>query len=91
MIDIGNVRGSAAQAKPLIISRDTVYVHTNIEQVTDTDGNVIDNLFSYDEIQYDKDEYLKMVIDDNQKATSDITDLQLALTEMYELTEGGTN
>ena len=91
MKDMGNVQGSAEQAKPLIVGKDTVYVHTNIVQMEDTEGNLIDNLYSYDEIQYTISEYLKLVIDENNKATSDITDLQLALAEIYELAEGGTN
>ena len=91
MINVGNIKGSAAQAKPLIIGKDIVYVHTDIVQVTNEDGKPIDNLFSYNEVQYDKDEYLKLMIDENQKSANDITDLQLALAEMYELTEGGTN
>lgn len=91
MKDMGNVQGSAEQAKPLIVGKDTVYVHTNIVQMEDTEGNLIDNLYSYDEVQYTINEYLKLVIDENNKATSDITDLQLALAEIYELTEGGTN
>ena len=91
MINVGNVMGSAAQAKPLIIGKEIVYVHTNITPVKDMNGDIIDNLFSYDEVQYDKDEYLKIMIDKNEKLINDITDLQLALTEIYELTEGGTN
>lgn len=91
MINVGNIKGSAAQAKPLIIGKDIVYVHTDIVQVTNEDGKPVDNLFSYNEVQYDKDEYLKLMIDENQKSANDITDLQLALAEMYELAEGGTN
>lgn len=63
------VQGSATQAKPLIIGKDTVYVHTNIVQLKDEDGQLIEDLFEYDEEQYTKDEYIAMV-SKKQDATS---------------------
>lgn len=89
MVEVKNVIGSVMQAQPLVIGKDIIYVHTNITPVK-RDGKVVDNLFSYDEIQYSKDEYLKIIIDKNEKCMNDITNLQLALTEIYELIEGGT-
>ena len=41
MVEIGNVRGSTAQAKPLVIGKEIVYVHTNITPVKDENGEVI--------------------------------------------------
>lgn len=62
MKDIGIVHGSARQAVPLVIGRDTVYVHTDIELVTETpDGEPIEGMFRYHEIQYAKDEYILMM------------------------------
>lgn len=62
MIDKGIVRGSEAQAKPLIVGVDTVYVHTNIEQVTtDEEWNSVEGLYQYNEIQYDKNEYTQIM------------------------------
>lgn len=62
MIDKGIVRGSESQAKPLIVGIDTVYVHTNIEQVTtDTEGNSVEGLYQYNEVQYDKNEYIQIM------------------------------
>jgi hypothetical protein len=54
MKDMGIVQGSAEQAQPLIIGKDTVYVHTVIVQGED-------GLYQYHEIQYDKDEYIKVL------------------------------
>ena len=53
MKDMGIIQGSAAQAVPLIIGKDTVYVHTDITPVEGEEG-----LFQYHEIQYEKDEYI---------------------------------
>ena len=58
---MGIVRGSAAQAEPLIIGKDTVYVHSNIKPVEDEEG-----LFEYHEIQYEKDEYIKLMAEQNE-------------------------
>ena len=86
MIDKGIVRGSESQAKPLIVGVDTVYVHTNIEQVkTDAEGNAVEGLYRYNEVQYDKDEYIQLMSEKNAALEAEITSTQLALCDVYEL------
>lgn len=85
---IGTVQGNSEQAKALVIGKDTVYVHTDIVPV-EKDGNVVDDLFSYTEVQYGKDEYIELMVQQNEKLNNDLTDTQLALCEIYE-TIGGT-
>ena len=63
MKDMGIVQGSAAMAKPLIIGKDTVYVHTDIQEITDNDGHV---LYQYREKQYDKDEFIQLLAEYNE-------------------------
>ena len=84
MKEIKNVQGSTEQAQPLIVNKDTVYVHTNIVQATDEDGNIIDNLYVYDEVQYTKDEYIQIIAEKNETLERDLTDTQLAIAEIYE-------
>ena len=84
MKEIKNVQGSLQQAQPLIVNKDTVYVHTNIVQATDEDGNVVDNLYVYDEVQYTKDEYIQIMAEKNETLERDLTDTQLAIAEIYE-------
>ena len=84
MKEIKNVQGSIQQAQPLIVNKDTVYVHTNIVQATDKDGNILDNLYVYDEVQYTKDEYIKLISDKNETLEKEVTETQLALCELYE-------
>lgn len=62
---LSNVQGAVEQAVPLIIQKDTVYVHTNIrqEEVEDMHGTRL--VWMYDEIQYDKDEYLELMAKEN--------------------------
>jgi hypothetical protein len=64
----GVVRGEAEQAKPIIIGKDTVYIHTNIREYDklDSEGNKIGIGYEYDEVQYDKDEYLQKLIDEQK-------------------------
>lgn len=85
MKDMGIVQGSAAQAVPLVIGKDTVYVHSDIQQILeDKDGKPVTNLFQYHEIQYDKDEYIKIIAEKNQSLEQQLTDTQIALCEIYE-------
>ena len=84
MKEIKNVQGSSQQAQPLIVNKDTVYVHTNIVQATHEDGNVVDGLYVYDEVQYTKDEYIKLMAEKNETLERDLTDTQLAIAEIYE-------
>lgn len=88
MKDIGLIQGSAALAVPLIIGKDTVYVHTNIEKIdVDAEGNPTDNLYQYNEVQYDKDEYIHLLSENNTSLEKEITSTQLALCDVYELLE----
>ena len=84
MKEIKNVQGSLQQAQPLIVNKDTVYVHSNIVQATDEDGNIIEGLYVYDEVQYTKDEYIKLISDKNETLEKEVTETQLALCELYE-------
>lgn len=73
MKDMGIIQGSAAQAVPLIVGKDTVYVHTDITAVTqDNAGNPVEDLFQFHEVQYDKDEYIEFQGESLEKQRSDI-------------------
>ena len=82
MKDCGIVYGSAEQAKELIIGMDTVYVHSDIEEVEGEHG---EKLFKYHEIQYEKDEYIRLMSEKTTTIERQITDTQLALCEVFEL------
>lgn len=92
MKEIKNVYGSAQQAKPLIITSDTVYIHTDIQRVTiDAEIDNPPELYQYNEIQYEKDEFLELIVNKNQELEDQITDTQLALTEIYEVLAADTD
>jgi len=79
MKDLGIVQGSKEQAQPLIVGTDTVYVHTDIEKVEQTEENAVDDLYSYHEIQYSKDEYIKIISEKNASLESQIEATQEAV------------
>lgn len=66
MKDYGRVRGSKEQAKPLIIGKDTVYIHTDIVDIED-------DQCEYNEVQYDKDEFIKLMAETNSALRSDLS------------------
>lgn len=85
MKDMGIVKGNGEQAKELVIGKDKVYVHTNITPITtDEKGNEVEDLFLYNEMQYDKDEYIELLAKQNTETARGLTDTQLALCEIYE-------
>lgn len=86
MKNIGLVTGSSTQAVPLVVGTDTVYVHSNIVKLeNDSQGNPVDDLYQYEEIQYDKDEYIHMMSEKSDTQEKNITDTMLALCDVYEL------
>ena len=56
---IGIVYGSAEQAKPVVVSTDTVYVHTNIEKYINPENPDAEQ-YKYQETQYELNEYLQV-------------------------------
>ena len=88
MIDKGTIHTSAEQAIPLIIGYDTVYVHTDIQKTEDDDGNTV---YTCNEVQYGKDEYIKLQAETTEalsaQVTTQNTQLQytnLAIAALYE-------
>lgn len=79
MKDFGIVE-SAVQPEPLVIDEISVWVHTDIAPVQRDDFSG----FTYHMVQYGKEEYIRQINDRLASANSQITDLQVALCELYE-------
>ena len=75
MKDYGRIRGSKEQAKPLIIGKDTVYVHTDIVDVED-------NQSEYNEVQYGKDEYIQLLSESNTMLRNDLSSAVIELSTL---------
>ena len=88
MKNYGIVHGSAKQAVPLIIGKDTVYVHTNIIKLEPdhNDEFAPADLYSYEEIQYDKDEYIGLISKKNDALEGKVTTQDAVINElMFEI------
>ena len=96
MQNMGLVYGSRAQAKPLIIGVDTVYTHSDIQQVERMpNGEPAEDMWCYNEVQYTLSEYLDLQIKENQQLAvkqlaqeDELTQTQLALAEIAGLLGG---
>lgn len=86
MRDMGIRQGSSVQAIPLTVGKDTVYVRNDITPIIkDNEGNSIQDLFSYHEIQYDKDEYIALLNEQLDKLVEADLNNKMALTEIFEM------
>lgn len=81
MKDVGYVTGSAAQAEELIIGTDIVYVHTEITKLESAEGEEqASPVYKYYEVQYGKNEYIKLVAEQN-KELSELMNALLGVNE----------
>ena len=72
MIDMGLVRGDKEQAVPLIVGKSKVYIHTEITEIFDPQGNITG--YEYREIQYDKDEYIQLMAEQKDELDAMVID-----------------
>lgn len=83
-----NVRSSADKVEPLEITEQTVIVRTGITRVeepgTEDNPGFIGWHIETEEV-YEKDEYVKLIAEKNGDLEQQATDMQMALTEVYEM------
>lgn len=87
MINIGTVRGTEKPDK-VVIDEYSVWINTNITEVQVTDENGSRTEWEWNQVQYEKDEYIKMIDSKNAALEKQIDDTQIALCEVYELIGG---
>lgn len=61
-----------------------VFVYTDIKEVVESSENGDISLFEFNMIEYDKDEFIELLSDKNKSLESEITEIQLALCDVYE-------
>lgn len=83
MTEMGIVRSTV---KPNAVEIDdySVYVNSNIQTVQSTTDSESTTEYEYNQIRYDKNEYIKMIADRNSALESQMVDTQLAICEIYE-------
>ena len=79
MIDMGERFGSSAWGIPVIVADDCVYVHKDIEQVTEVNGEQVTDCYKYHEYQYTPKKYIEMIGKENSTLKSQMETTQEAL------------
>ena len=87
MIDYGIVR-STVKPEEKVIDEFSVWVNTDILKIEVSHEDDIHTEFEYHQVQYSKDEYIKMIDEKNAALETQVTDTQAALCEVYELIGG---
>lgn len=64
-----------------------VFVASNIKEVLtpDPEGEEYKTQYEFDYVGYTKDEYIKLMTDNNSDMNAQLLDAQLALCELYEM------
>ena len=100
MVNHGAVR-STVKPKELVIDEFSAWVNSNITEINENIGEENEFIgYQYDCVQYEKDEYIKILSEDNTNlmlASAEIfetvyqenTNLMLAIAEVYESMNGG--
>lgn len=83
MIEHGKVK-STVSPDPLVVDEHSVWVHSNITPVEEAVGEEVFVGYEYDMVQYSKDEYIKLISENNETLKQQLIDTQLALVELYE-------
>ena len=83
MKDYGLQR-SAVKPSEREFTETKVFVYTDIKEVVESSENGDINLFEFNMIEYDKDEFIELLSDKNKSVESEITEIQLALCDVYE-------
>lgn len=76
---------SAVEPKAVEITEIKVFVATDIEQVTLTMNEQEVQEYQFNLVEYDKDEYIKIISEKNEELEQQMTDTQLALCDVYEM------
>lgn len=85
-----NVRSTAPKVDPLEIDEYHVTINKGIteihEEATGEElGGGFDGWEIKEQIIYEKDEYIKVIAEKNSSLEAQATDMQMALTEVYEM------
>lgn len=86
MIDYGIQRSTVVPSE-LELTETKVFVYSNIVSISEVGTEEQPGFVGYEFnlVEYDKDEYIKLQVQQNTALEQQITDTQIALCEVYEL------
>lgn len=81
---------STIEPKAVEITESKVFIASEVTPIDepDTDEQPGFKGYSYNLVEYDKDEYIKSLQDKNAELEDETTQVQVALTEVYEMIGG---
>lgn len=84
MIDYGTVR-STTKPEGKVIDDYSVWVNTGIKEIKVADENGERTEYEFNQLQYSKEEYIKLIDAKNASLEEELTNTQLALCDVYEM------
>ncbi len=86
MKDYGKVR-STVRPEEKVIDEFSVWIASDIQGITEAGIDDQEGFtgFEYNLVQYDKDEYIKLMDEKNASLEQQMTDTQIALCDVYEM------
>ena len=75
------IQHSTVKPASMEITETKVFLYKDITEIQTEDGVQ----YEFDLVEYDKDEYIKIISEKNAALEQQVTDTQLALCEVYEL------
>lgn len=84
MVDYGRIR-STVKPEEKVVDDYSVWINTSIEEVEVTHEGETHTEYEFNQVQYSKDEYIRLIEEKNNELENTITDTQMALCDVYEL------
>lgn len=84
MVDYGIVR-STVKPEEKVIDEFSVWVNTDISEIEVSHEDDTHTEFEYHQVQYSKEEYIKLIDAKNADLEQELTNTQLALCDVYEM------
>ena len=79
---------STIKPKEIEIDAYSVWVNSDVKEISVTDEHGAHTEYKYNQKQYSKDEYIKLMSEQNKALEDKLTDTQLAICEVYEMIGG---
>lgn len=79
---------STIKPNEIEIDEYSVWVNKDVREITVPDENGIHTEYEYNQTQYSKDEFIRLMSEQNKNLEDKLTDTQLALCDVYEMIGG---
>lgn len=79
---------STIKPNEIEIDEYSVWVNKNVREITVPDENGTHTEYEYNQTQYSKDEFIRLMSEQNKNLEDKLTDTQLALCDVYEMIGG---